>query len=117
MSTFLLSYSIMFQVLRIRNSIIHVPSVARIHLRKTVTGKPILIITPHTGWSQEIKYGWTMWEEAVRDYQSIQRCLTGCQEALRSVPWMEPVSQTKEQLPQSSTSLSPLSLSHIPPLM
>jgi hypothetical protein len=81
----------MFQVLHIRNTLIHVPSIACVTLYKSLMGKPVLEITTHIGSINTIKYGYTMWDNAVCDYQVIQKSLVGCQEALKSVPWMEPV--------------------------
>lgn len=89
----------MYQVLRIRNTLVHIPSVASIHLRKSITGRPLLTIQEHNGWSNDIKYGWTMWHSALLDYQAIQRSMISCQEALKSVPWMESV---KKPAPPSS---------------
>ena len=85
----------MYQVLRIRNTLVHVPSVASIYLRKSIMGRPLLTIQQHNGWSNDIKYGWTMWHSALSDYQTIQRSMLTCQEALKSVPWMESVQHRK----------------------
>lgn len=79
----------MSQVLRVRNTFIHVPSIARLHLKKTITSRPLLIIQEHNGSYEEIKYRFGNWEEAVADYKRIQTSMVTCRRALKDVPFME----------------------------
>lgn len=89
----------MSQFVRIKTTVYHVPSIARLSLTDSaVLGRPIIIIQDHSANISRINYGISQWKNAEFDFLRVQRSITACRDALKDVPSIEETVQEKKEL-------------------
>jgi hypothetical protein len=66
---------------------VHVPSIARARIMPTVfLRRPLIYIDCHNGRDMEIKYPIGAWDDAKKDYETLQTEMTRVQKVLASIP-------------------------------
>lgn len=65
---------------------VHVPSVARARILPTfILRRPMIYIDCYNGRDQEIIYPFRAWDKAKEDFESLERAMNRCQNALSAV--------------------------------
>jgi hypothetical protein len=83
-------YRNMSQLLRMKNHMIHVPSVARTRLYASpFLGRPCLLVVNHDGYERILQYKVQEWDLALLDFKKCEASRAACATALKSVPLME----------------------------
>ena len=83
-------YRSMSQLVRMKNGMIHVPSVARTRLYSSpFLGRPCLLLVNHDGNESFLQYKLREWPLALLDFKKLETARAACSEALKKVPLME----------------------------
>ena len=81
----------MSQLVKIKTTVFHVPSIARLRLTDTtILGRPLIVVQTHAAQVTHMTYGIYQWKEATADYKRLQQSMDMCREALKSIPMLEP---------------------------
>lgn len=80
----------MSQLVRMKNGLVHIPSVARTRLYASpFLGRPCLLIVNHDGHEAVLHYKLREWPLAILDFKKLETSRTACSDALKKVPLME----------------------------
>jgi hypothetical protein len=95
------------RILRIKNTIIHVPSLFNVNMGTSLFGYPYMHLSYHT--KQEMTISYAKWDDCERDFNRVKSALKEIETSLQSIPLLdEPVSVSVSSRNLTLTPVAPV---------